>query len=103
MQEPITLRNGREIILNTPEEDAAITAAAMADPDARPLTDEEWEKARPTMRIGRAGRPKAGVTKTPVKLRLDPDVLAALRESGDGWQTRINDMLRASLRLAGRL
>lgn len=54
----------------------------------------------------RAGRPvgsKAAQTKTPVKLRLDPDVLAALRASGDGWQTRINEMLRASLKLAGRL
>jgi len=29
--------------------------------------------------------------------------LAALRASGDGWQTRINDTLRASLQLAGRL
>ena len=45
----------------------------------------------------------ATVTKEPVKLRLDPDVLAALRATGDGWQTRINDMLRASLSLAGRL
>lgn len=54
----------------------------------------------------RRGRPAgsvAAVTKEPVKLRLDPDVLAALRASGDGWQTRINDMLRASLSLAGRL
>ena len=42
-------------------------------------------------------------TKEPVKLRLDADVLAALRASGDGWQTRINDMLRASLHLAGRI
>jgi uncharacterized protein (DUF4415 family) len=30
-------------------------------------------------------------------------VLTALREAGDGWQTRINNMLRASLQLAGRL
>ena len=54
----------------------------------------------------RRGRPSgsvAAVTKEPVKLRLDPDVLAALRATGDGWQTRINDMLRASLSLAGRL
>ncbi|MET3605898.1 uncharacterized protein (DUF4415 family) [Sphaerotilus sulfidivorans] len=43
------------------------------------------------------------VTKEPVKLRLDADVLAALRASGDGWQTRINDMLRAALHLAGRI
>ncbi|MDR0480137.1 MAG: BrnA antitoxin family protein [Burkholderiaceae bacterium] len=89
-----------ETILPTPEEDAAITAAAMSDPDAMPLSDEQWESVRPKARIG---RPKAEVTKAPVKLRLDPDVLAVLRESGDGWQTRINDMLRASLRLAGRL
>jgi uncharacterized protein (DUF4415 family) len=43
------------------------------------------------------------VSKEPVKLRLDPDVLAALRATGDGWQTRINEMLQASLSLAGRL
>lgn len=52
------------------------------------------------------GRPLGSVqavTKEPVKLRLDADVLAALRASGDGWQTRINEMLRASLHLAGRV
>jgi uncharacterized protein (DUF4415 family) len=43
------------------------------------------------------------MTKEPVKLRLDADVLAALRASGDGWQTRINEALRASLRLTGQL
>ncbi len=54
----------------------------------------------------RRGRPVgsvAPVSKEAVKLRLDPDVLAALRATGDGWQTRINEMLRASLSLAGRL
>ncbi|UXH79558.1 BrnA antitoxin family protein [Roseateles amylovorans] len=54
----------------------------------------------------RRGRPVgsvAAVTKQPVKLRLDADVLEALRATGDGWQTRINDMLRASLALGGRL
>ncbi|MEG1971407.1 MAG: BrnA antitoxin family protein [Burkholderiaceae bacterium] len=52
----------------------------------------------------RRGRPVgsvAGTTKESVKLRLDPDLLAALRATGDGWQTRINDTLRASLHLAG--
>ncbi len=34
-----------QTILPTAEEDAAITAAAMADPDARPFTDAEWEQA----------------------------------------------------------
>jgi len=52
------------------------------------------------------GRPAGSVqatTKQAVKLRLDADVLEALRATGEGWQTRINDMLRASLRLAGRV
>jgi uncharacterized protein (DUF4415 family) len=57
----------------------------------------------PTLQVKLRGRPKAAVTKEPVKLRLDADVLAALRASGDGWQTRINDTLRASLHLAGRV
>lgn len=54
----------------------------------------------------RRGRPlgsKALQTKQPVKLRLDIDILEALRATGDGWQTRINDMLRASLVLSGHL
>ncbi|TDP85727.1 uncharacterized protein (DUF4415 family) [Aquabacterium commune] len=54
----------------------------------------------------RRGRPTGSVAlvvKEPVKMRLDADVLTALRASGDGWQTRVNEMLRASLTLAGRL
>jgi len=34
------------------------------------------------------GRPVQTVHKAPVTLRLDPDVLAAWRASGKGWQTR---------------
>src|ERR1700678_13197 len=54
----------------------------------------------------RRGRPmgsKQEVTKEAVKIRLDADVMAALRASGDGWQTRINDTLRASLALGGKI
>ena len=54
----------------------------------------------------RRGRPVGttqAVTKEAIKIRLDADVLAALRASGDGWQTRINDTLRASLALSGKL
>ena len=52
---------------------------------------------------GRPAGSTQAVTREPVKLRLDADVLAALRATGDGWQTRINETLRASLRLAGRV
>lgn len=82
-------------IIPTPEEDAIITAAAMSDPDAMPLTDAEWEAAKPTMR---RGRPPAAVTKQQVALRLDQEVLEAFRSGGPGWQTRINAALREWLK-----
>jgi uncharacterized protein (DUF4415 family) len=56
-----------------------------------------------TRRRGRPVGSKQAVTKEAVKIRLDADVLAALRASGDGWQTRINNTLRASLALAGKV
>ena len=34
-------------IVPTPKEDAEITAAAMDAPDARPLSDNEWELVKP--------------------------------------------------------
>ena len=43
------------------------------------------------------GRPVGSTktdTKVAVKLRLDPDVLAVLRATGEGWQTRVNRVLR---------
>ena len=82
------------------------TPATWTDPDDAPeLTAEFFETAdlyegnKPKARV----RPKSATTKEPVKLRLDAYLLAALRASGEGWQTRINDTLRASLRLAGKV
>lgn len=40
------------IIHPTVEEDAAITAAALADPDAVPFTDAEWAQVKPLVRRG---------------------------------------------------
>jgi len=82
-------------IFVTEEEDAAITAAAMSDPDALPWTDEQLEAARPFMRIGArpVGRPKVETPKPKVTLRMSPHVLAAFKATGKGWQTRINDVL----------
>ncbi len=78
-------------ILPTPAEDAAITTAAMADLDAVPFTDAEWEQVKPLVR---RGRPLGSGTKTQVTLRLDVEVVEKFRASGDGWQTRINDALK---------
>lgn len=41
------------IMLPTSAEDAAITAAALADPDAIPFTDAEWLEVKPLVRRGR--------------------------------------------------
>ena len=82
------------------------SAQPWTDPDAAPEITAQWvneASLHEGEKLIRRGRPKADTTKAPVKIRLDPDVLLALRATGDGWQTRINETLRASLRLAGRL
>lgn len=49
----------------------------------------------------RAGRPKGSTkvqAKQAVTVRYSPDVLAAFRAAGPGWQTRMNDALKDWLR-----
>lgn len=40
------------------------------------------------------GRPRTGSEKRQVSVRLDQDVLAGLRDTGPGWQGRMNAALR---------
>ena len=49
--------------------------------------------------IRRRGAGRAPL-KVPTTIRVDADVLAALKASGKGWQTRVNDMLRDWVRLS---
>lgn len=95
MPKTIKTRSGRVLTVPTPAEDAAITDAAMADPDAVPFTDDEWEQVKPLVR---RGRPLGSGTKAQVTLRLDVEVLEKFRASGDGWQTRINEALKSWVR-----
>ena len=77
-------------------------SAACVDPnDAPALTDEFFDRAeiRQGDKIVRRGRPPLDNPKQAVKLRLDADVLAAYRRTGDGWQTRINADLRRARKL----
>lgn len=92
MQKNIKTESGMVLHLNTPEEDAAITAAAMADPDCPPMTDGDWERVKP--RLFRGGRPKSAVHKEHINIRLSPDVLQYYRSLGKGWQTKIDEDLR---------
>lgn len=93
------------------DEDTAITAAALSDPDAQPMTDEDFARLRPVWDFpelveilqshGKLGRPPLpeAERKKRVTLHLDPDVLAALKAEGKGWQTRANAALRRALGL----
>jgi uncharacterized protein (DUF4415 family) len=80
--------------------------AEWVDPDdAPPITDAFFDQAEvfhgnTFIRRGR-GRPKSDATKEQISVRLDPDVLAKLREVGPGWQSQINAMLRRALGLDG--
>jgi uncharacterized protein (DUF4415 family) len=71
--------------------------------DIPELTDEELARAdlHEGGKLIRRGRPPSETRKQPVKIRLDPDLVAALRASGPGWQTRINELLRDVLRAKG--
>lgn len=73
----------------TEAEDAAINAGIAADPDAFEWTDEMFAQAKATR-----GRPTVEHPKKVISMRLDDDVVAALRASGKGWQTRVNQLLR---------
>ena len=80
-------------------------SAEWTDPDGAPeLTADMRDHAEvfqdsTFIRRGR-GRPKSDAAREQISVRLDPDVLAKLREAGPGWQSRINPMLRHALGLA---
>lgn len=83
----------------TTDEDVARQIAE--DPDTAPeLTDENldggeiWEGDRFVRTVG---RPKGSGKKELVTLRIDRDLIAHFRATGPGWQTRLNDALRAAV------
>ncbi|MEO7222392.1 MAG: BrnA antitoxin family protein [Devosia sp.] len=82
------------------EREAQIQRMIASDPDAAEATDEAL--ANP-MTFAEAmkrpvGRPKSENPKRQVTVRLDADVIAKMRESGPGWQVRMNDILRKGFR-----
>jgi len=91
----------------TDEEDAAIHAAALSDPDNPPLDDAFFRNARPACEVlpeifgatvaaqmlKPRGRPPLESPKEQINIRLSQRVLAAFRATGSGWQTRIDQAL----------
>ncbi len=84
------------IIMPTDEEDAAITAAAMADPDTFHPTEENLARLRQIKpyRIRVRGRPIGSGQKQQLTVRFDTDVVTAFRTLGKGWQTKMNNALK---------
>jgi uncharacterized protein (DUF4415 family) len=80
--------------------------AVQIDP---PELNQEWfDKARPAREVlppellallpkKPMGRPRVEHPKAPLTMRVDVDVLQALRSSGQGWQTRVNAILREAV------
>lgn len=66
------------------------------DEDDKPLTEAEMRAGIAEYKRSR-GRP-AGSNKEQVAIRFDKDVLAGLRATGKGWQTRLNDLAREWLK-----
>ena len=69
------------------------------DADSPQTTVSDWENAtlkRNGVEVGRARTrgPNRRPTKEQVAVRYSPDVLAAFRATGRGWQTRMDEALR---------
>ena len=80
------------IAMPTVTEDKAITAAAKADADAQPLTPKQLNEMIPVRAL--RGRPKSENTKKLVSVRYSSEVLEYFRSTGEGWQSRMDSVLR---------
>jgi len=85
-----------------------------AEDEASVLDSPEWtekefaraKRGRDVLPAGflakRRGRPPADETKEPISIRLDRDVIAAFKAGGEGWQSRMNDVLREAMKLPAK-
>lgn len=80
------------IVMPSVAEDRRIVSAAKSDPDAQPLTDEQLRNmvALKSLR----GRPKSQNTKQLVSVRYSREVIEYFRATGEGWQARMDEVLR---------
>ena len=87
-------------------ENDRLVAAALGDPDNPPLTEDAVLRParevlspalyeRLTRRAPGQRGPQKAPTKQLVSLRLDREIIEHFRAQGPGWQTRLNDALRA--------
>lgn len=98
----------RKIPMVSDEDEARIQQQIADDPDAPEASDDELAQAKPFAEafpqfaeaLTKArGRPPVDIPKQQISLRLDPDVIAAYKRTGKGWQGRINEILRKAVKL----
>ena len=80
------------ILMPTAEEDKAITAAARSDPDAQPLTPTQLKAMVPIRAL--RGRPKSEHKKLLLSVRYSQEVVEFFKSTGEGWQSRMDGVLR---------
>ena len=80
------------VVMPSLQEDKVITAAVKLDPDAQPSTAKQLKAMVPMSAL--RGRPKLAGTKQLVSIRYSQEVLAYFRATGDGWQSRMDGVLR---------
>jgi uncharacterized protein (DUF4415 family) len=82
------------------------------DGEVRELTAEDFahaasfsalpEAEQQTLRSIRKRGPQKAPRKVPISIRLSPDVAEGLRATGEGWQVRVDEVLRSWLAASGR-
>ncbi|MFT3822139.1 MAG: BrnA antitoxin family protein [Rubrivivax sp.] len=82
----------RSFVLPTTEENRKIVAAARQDPDAQPLTAKQLKEMVPLKSL--RGRPPLANKKQLVSVRYSPEVLDYFRGTGEGWQARMDGVLK---------
>ena len=79
-------------IVPSEEEDRLLVAAAKADPDAQPLTAAQLSEMVPLSKV--RGRPRSDAPKQLVSIRYSPEVITYFKSTGEGWQTRMDEVLK---------
>jgi uncharacterized protein (DUF4415 family) len=80
------------VVMPSVLQDRAINAAAKADPDAQPLTPKQLKAMVPLRSL--RGRPKSANPKQLVSVRYSAEVLEYFKSTGEGWQSRMDGVLR---------
>jgi uncharacterized protein (DUF4415 family) len=89
-------------------EEARIKAGIAADPDNPEWTAQDFRRARPFTKIfpalaasRRVRGPQKKPTKVAVSLRLTREVVERFKADGPGWQSRMDEALKAAARRMG--